>query len=141
MAATLASTAEAIITVASLAMVGLVVAALVAYYRTRRWLQQHGVRTSGRILRLETDPNDYESTALFPVVQFQPLGHPTLVIRYDIGQHPAAFLVGQAVVVCYDPAQPTRFEMNVDAPEGPAWLVALLVVAAVGAGIYCYLQS
>lgn len=114
-------------------LVGLGVYAVVTHYRLRRWLQRHGVGTTGVVVRLEADTSDFDA-AQFPVVQFHPSGQPPVEARYGVGHHPPAYAVGQTVRLLYDPAQPTRFVLGDESGHGQAWLLAVVLVATFAYG-------
>lgn len=120
----------ALLVVLVVAALGLGIYLTAAHYSKRRWLQRYGVRTRGVVIRLETDTSDFEA-GYYPVVRFEPVGHPLLEARYPIGSRPPAFTCGETVTILYDPNQPMRFVIG-DAPgQGWAWLLAVGLVGAI----------
>lgn len=96
------------------------------HYCKRRWLQRHGLRTLGIVVRLETDSGTADFEAIYyPVVRFHPAGHEYLEVRYDIGSKPASYAIGETVTLLYDPNQPKRFVIGDEALQGWAWLLAI----------------
>ena len=134
MPATVSSFVGALIEVVVAAAMGLGIYLTARYYYKRRWLQRHGLRTLGVVVRLETDTGDFEA-AYYPVVRFQPADHPHLEARYDSGNTPPAYAIGETVTLLYDPNQPTRFVIGDESGQGWAWLLAVGLVGAILA--YC----
>jgi drug/metabolite transporter (DMT)-like permease len=134
MPATVSSFVGALIEVVVAAAMGLGIYLTARQYYKRRWLQQHGLRTLGVVVRLEADTGDFEA-AYYPVVRFQPAGHPHLEARYDIGNTPPTYAIGQTVTLLYDPTQPTRFVIGDESGQGWAWLLALGLIGGILA--YC----
>jgi hypothetical protein len=134
MPATVSSFVGALIEVIVVAAMGLGIYLIVRHYYKRRWLQRHGLRTLGVVVRLEADTGDFEA-AYYPVVRFQPAGHPHLEARYDIGNTPPAYAIGETVLLLYDPNQPTRFVIGDESEQGWAWLLAVSLIGGILA--YC----
>ncbi|RTQ46840.1 DUF3592 domain-containing protein [Hymenobacter gummosus] len=113
------------------------VAALQWRHRTR--IRQTGQRTTGTIIRLETDARD-DHEYFYPVVEFE---HPQGVLtqRYVWGAAgSASYTVGQSVIVFYDPARPTVFVLGTVRAEPTTWLLALMGLGLLLGGI-CVLSA
>lgn len=134
MPATVSSFVGALIEVVVAAAMGLGIYLTARHYYKRRWLQRHGLRTLGVVVRLEADTGDFEA-AYYPVVRFHPAGHTHLEARYDIGNTPPAYAIGETVILLYDPNQPTRFVIGDESGQGWAWLLAVGLVGGILA--YC----
>jgi len=134
MSATVSSFVGAFVVVVLVTAVGVSSYVTAKQYAKRRWLQQHGLRALGVVVRLETDTGDFE-TAHYPVVRFHPAGQAPLEARYDLGNPPARYAMGETVLVRYDPNQPTRFVLGDETGQGGAWLLALGLVGGILA--YC----
>lgn len=130
MTTTVAAFLDALLAAALVIALIISVFIMVRHYYKRRWLQQHGLRTLGVIVRFETSTSDFEA-AQYPVIRFQPVGHGFLEARYSLGNYPPAYALGETVLLLYDPNQPTRFVLG-DAPgQGWAWLLAVALVGAI----------
>lgn len=134
MPATVSSLVGALLEVVVAAAMGLGIYVTARHYYKRRWLQRHGLRTLGVVVRLEADTGDFEA-AYYPVVRFHPAGHPHLEARYDIGNTPPTYAIGETVTLLYDQNQPTRFVVGDESGQGWAWLLAVGLVGGVLA--YC----
>lgn len=138
MSASVSSLVGAFTVVVLVTAVGISLYLMIKQYAKRRWLQQHGLRALGVVVRLETYTGDFEA-AHYPVVRFQPAGQAPLEVRYDIGTTPANYAIGETVLLLYDPSQPTRFVLGDEAEQGWTWLLALGLVGGVLA--YCLYYS
>jgi drug/metabolite transporter (DMT)-like permease len=138
MPATVASFVAALVPVIGVALLVGCLYVVVAHYYLRRRLQRYGVPTTGVVVRLVPDTGDFEA-AYYPVVRFHPAGHAPVEARYQLGNTPPAYVVGQVVSLYYDPSQPTRFVLGHESGQGWAWLLALGLVGAILA--YCLTQN
>jgi hypothetical protein len=135
MSATVSSFVDAFIEVSVAAVIALGVYLTVSHYHKRRWLQRHGLRTLGVVVRLEADTKDFEA-AYYPVIRFQPVDQAPLESRYDPGDTPPAYAIGEKVLVLYDPDQPTRFVLGDESSDGWALVLAAEIVSSIFA--YCW---
>ncbi|GAB2793756.1 hypothetical protein HNQ93_003785 [Hymenobacter luteus] len=116
----------------------LVIPAAILYYiyQRKQWFQRNGFFASGIIVRLVTDENDDEPVALYPVVRFLTSQRGWIEARYDAGQYPAAYHVGQTVELLYDPADPKKFIIGAE-PFGIAdWWPYAVILAVIAYGMY-----
>jgi hypothetical protein len=135
MPATVSSFINAFIEVSVAAAIVFGLYLTVRHYYKCRWLQRHGLRTLGVVVRLEADTSDFEA-AYYPVVCFQPVNQAPLEARYDLGDTPPAYAIGEKVLVLYDPDQPTRFVLGDESSYGWALVLAIGIVSGIFA--YCW---
>jgi hypothetical protein len=130
MPTTVAAFIDALLAVAVMTALSIGIYVTARHYYNRRWLQQHGLRTLGIVVRFETDTSDFEA-GHYPVVRFHPAGHGFLEARYPIGNNPPAYALGETVMLLYDPNQPTRFVIGDTPGQGWAWLLAIGLVGTI----------
>jgi hypothetical protein len=135
MPATVSSFVNAFIEVSVAAVIVFGLYLTVCHYYKRQWLQRHGLRTLGVVVRLEADTSDFEA-AYYPVVCFQPINQASLEARHDLGETPPAYTIGEKVLVLYDPDQPTRFVLGDESIYGWALVLAIGIVSGIFA--YCW---
>lgn len=127
---------ETTLSAAPLLLVGSLLLGLAALqWRHRARVRQTGQRTTGTIIRLETDAKDAHEY-IYPVVEFE---HPQGVLtqRYVWGAAGSTvYTVGQAVTVFYDPARPAVFVLGTARAEPTTWLLALAGLGLLLGGIY-----
>ncbi|WP_405773828.1 DUF3592 domain-containing protein [Streptomyces sp. NBC_00859] len=101
----------------------------------RRWLQRHGVRTSGTVIRLAKSSNQ-DGTSYHPVVQYRTGEGRLEEARSSFGTgRSTRFQPGTPVTVFYDPAKPHR--MTIDGYAGGTMVVFCLVgIAVVALGLW-----
>ena len=109
-------------------------------HRKRTFLRNNGLQAEGTVVRLEADKNP-KSKALFPVVRFTTLTHGTITLRYNLGNYPAGFQLGQRVPLLYDPLAPERFVIVTEASDWAIITLGLLGVFFTGLGLYNGIKS
>jgi hypothetical protein len=138
MPATVSAFVGALMEVVVATVVALGIYLVAKQYHKRRWLQRHGRRTQGVVVRLEADTGDFEA-AYYPVIRFHPVGFAPLEARYDMGNNPPGYAIGETVTLLYDPAHATRFVVGDKSGQGGACLLAMGIVGGIFA--YCWHYS
>jgi hypothetical protein len=90
-------------------------------------------RTDGTVVALQRERGIKGSTEDHPVVRFvQPETGETVEFKSRFGIWPSPFTVGEVVEVAYDPADPTRADIN------SFWTIWLLPILLAAFGLACF---